>query len=131
MTQAKVIAVDLPGHGESSAPRAGYTATYFTDTVEGFLEASGSRGAALAGEPIGGAATLALATRHNPRVTRVVALNPNDCATGAVSGAARHSATCSSQRCCGRPPVQSSPAGIEMAVHPAPPDIAHLICEAP
>src|SRR6516225_5264433 len=61
-TQAEVLAVDLPGHGQSTAPRADYTAAYFTE----------------AGESIGGAIALALAARHNPRIARVVALNPYD-----------------------------------------------------
>jgi pimeloyl-ACP methyl ester carboxylesterase len=76
--QADVLAVDLPGHGQSSAPRADYTATYFTDAVEGFLDAAGIREAVLVGESIGGAIALALAARHNPRIARVVALNPYD-----------------------------------------------------
>ena len=37
-TRAEVIAVDLPGHGESAAPRADYTAGYFSDAVEALLE---------------------------------------------------------------------------------------------
>ena len=77
-TQAEVLAVDLPGHGQSTAPRAGYTAAYFTDAVEGFLDATDIRGAVLAGESIGGAIALALAARHNPRIAQVVALNPYD-----------------------------------------------------
>ena len=76
--QADVLAVDLPGHGQSSAPRADYTAAYFTDAVEAFLDAAGIRGAVVAGESIGGAIALALAARHNPRIARVVALNPYD-----------------------------------------------------
>jgi len=76
--QADVLAVDLPGHGQSGAPRADYTATYFTDAVEGLLDAAGIREAVVAGESIGGAIALALAARHNPRVARVVALNPYD-----------------------------------------------------
>src|SRR5215470_2352486 len=37
-TRVEVIAIDLPGHGESSAPAVDYTAGYFTDAVEGLLE---------------------------------------------------------------------------------------------
>src|SRR5215467_8516108 len=37
-TQVEVIAIDLPGHGESAAPPADYTAGYFTDAVEALLE---------------------------------------------------------------------------------------------
>ena len=74
----EVIALDLPGHGESGAPHADYTAAYFTDAVAGFLEATGVRGAVLVGESIGGAIALALAARHDPRVARVVSVNPYD-----------------------------------------------------
>ena len=74
----EVIALDLPGHGESGAPHADYTATYFTDAVAGFLEATGVRAAVLVGESIGGAIALALAARHTPDIARVVSLNPYD-----------------------------------------------------
>ena len=74
----EVIALDLPGHGESGAPHADYTATYFTDAAGGFLETTGVRGAVLVGESIGGAIALALAARHDPHVARVVSLNPYD-----------------------------------------------------
>ena len=74
----EVIALDLPGHGESGAPHADYTATYFTDAVAGFLEATGVRAAVLVGESIGGAIALALAARHTPGMARVVSLNPYD-----------------------------------------------------
>ena len=74
----EVIALDLPGHGESGAPHADYTAAYFTDAVAGFLEATGIRGAVVVGESIGGAIALALAARHDPRVARVVSVNPYD-----------------------------------------------------
>jgi pimeloyl-ACP methyl ester carboxylesterase len=78
LADADVLAVDLPGHGQSSAPRTDYTASYFTDAAEGLLDAAGVREAVVVGESIGGAIALALAARHNPRVARVVALNPYD-----------------------------------------------------
>jgi len=37
-TRIEVIAVDLPGHGHSSAPRVDYSAGYFSDTIEQLLE---------------------------------------------------------------------------------------------
>jgi len=73
-----VVAPDLPGHGESSAPRARYSATYFTDVTEQFLEAVDIRDAIIVGESIGGSIALCLAARGNLRVRRVVALNPYD-----------------------------------------------------
>ena len=48
-----VVVPDLPGHGQSFAPTVEYTAEYFTDTMEQFLEASGLEDVLLAGESIG------------------------------------------------------------------------------
>src|SRR2546421_2666018 len=77
-TLVEVIAVDLPGHGESSAPTVEYTADYFTAATEQFLEACELRDVTVVGESIGASIALALAARANPRVSRVVALNPYD-----------------------------------------------------
>jgi pimeloyl-ACP methyl ester carboxylesterase len=76
--QVEVIAIDLPGHGESSAPRVDYTADYFTHVVEALLEVCELRDALVVGESIGGSIALALAAKRNPRLARVVALNPYD-----------------------------------------------------
>lgn len=74
----EVFAVDLPGHGESAAPRAKYTAAYFTDAIEGFLEAADINDAIVAGDSIGASIGLLLAARGNPRVRSVVAANTYD-----------------------------------------------------
>jgi pimeloyl-ACP methyl ester carboxylesterase len=74
----ELIAIDLPGHGESSAPPVDYTADYFTDTVGAFLNLCNVQDAVLVGESIGASIALALAAHHNPRVARVVAINPYD-----------------------------------------------------
>jgi pimeloyl-ACP methyl ester carboxylesterase len=73
-----VVAVDLPGHGHSTAPLVDYSAAYFTDTTERFLDACGLKQVILVGESIGASIALGLAARQNPRVARVVALNPYD-----------------------------------------------------
>jgi pimeloyl-ACP methyl ester carboxylesterase len=77
-TRVEVVAIELPGHGESSAPRANYTADYFTDAVEHALEECDLRGAVVVGESIGASIGLALAARGTPRLARVIALNPYD-----------------------------------------------------
>ncbi len=77
-----VYALDLPGHGYSDIPDAKYDADFFVDSVEGFLEALDLRDVTLAGVSIGGAIPLIVAARNNPRVTRVVAINPYDYAEG-------------------------------------------------
>ena len=76
--ELEVIAIDLPGHGESTAPPADYTANYFTDAVEGFLERLELRDAVVVGESIGASIGLILAARGNPRIAHVVAVNPYD-----------------------------------------------------
>jgi pimeloyl-ACP methyl ester carboxylesterase len=69
---------DLPGHGRSSAAKVDYTAMYFADRIEELLDTWGVHDTVLVGESIGASIALELAARHNPRVSRVVALNPYD-----------------------------------------------------
>jgi pimeloyl-ACP methyl ester carboxylesterase len=77
-----VYALDSPGHGYSAIPSARYDAAFFASAVEGFLDALDLRAVTLAGVSIGGATALTLAGRRNPRVARVVAINPYDYARG-------------------------------------------------
>jgi pimeloyl-ACP methyl ester carboxylesterase len=77
-----VVAVDYPGHGYSDIPSAKYDATFFTDTVEGFLDVLGLENVTLAGVSIGASMALLIAARHNSRISRVVAMNPYDYAKG-------------------------------------------------
>jgi len=77
-----VYAVDYPGHGYSEIPPAKYDAAFFADTVEGFLDRLDLREVTLAGVSIGASISLILAARNNPRVARVVAINPYDYAKG-------------------------------------------------
>jgi pimeloyl-ACP methyl ester carboxylesterase len=77
-----VYAVDYPGHGYSDIPKVRYDASYFTAAVEGFLNRLDLRDVTLAGVSIGGSIVLIIAARHNPRVVRVIAINPYDYAKG-------------------------------------------------
>jgi pimeloyl-ACP methyl ester carboxylesterase len=77
-TRHEVIAVDLPGHGRSSAPQVDYSADYFSDTIETLLEQCELHDATLVGDSIGGTIALTLAARGNPRIQRVIAINPYD-----------------------------------------------------
>ncbi len=77
-----VYAFDYPGHGYSDIPDARYDAAFFTEAVEGFLDRLDLRDVTLAGVSIGGSLALILAARHNPRVARVIAINPYDYAKG-------------------------------------------------
>jgi pimeloyl-ACP methyl ester carboxylesterase len=74
----EIVALDLPGHGRSSAPRVEYTAAYFTDAVAEFLDALDLTRVLLFGESIGASIALALAARRNLRLACVVASNPYD-----------------------------------------------------
>ena len=75
---AELIAVDLPGHGHSSAPAVDYTASYFTNAVEALLDNLNVADAIVVGESIGASIGLGLAARHCSRVAGIVALNPYD-----------------------------------------------------
>jgi pimeloyl-ACP methyl ester carboxylesterase len=77
-----VYAVDYPGHGYSDIPPAKYDAEYFVEIIEGFLDASDLHDVTLAGVSIGASISLIIASRNNPRVSRVVAINPYDYAKG-------------------------------------------------
>src|SRR5947209_8459123 len=88
--ELEIVVPDLPGHGRSEAPAVAYTAAYFTDVMAGLLEACRLSNVLLVGESIGGSIALALAARRNPRVARVVAINPYDYGRG---GGIRRSST--------------------------------------
>ena len=74
--------MDYPGHGYSDIPEASYDASFFTKAVEGFLDKLDLRDVTLAGVSIGGSIALIIASRRNPRVARVIAINPYDYAKG-------------------------------------------------
>jgi pimeloyl-ACP methyl ester carboxylesterase len=74
----EVYALDYPGHGFSDIPKVEYTAEFFISSVAGFLDRVNIEHAVVVGESIGGTIALVLAARHNPRVERVLAVNPYD-----------------------------------------------------
>ena len=76
--QFTVYAVDYPGHGWSDIPKAEYAPEDFYQWTEKFLETVDIDDATVAGVSIGGTIALVLAARHNPRVSRVIAINPYD-----------------------------------------------------
>lgn len=74
-----VIAVDLPGHGESDRPRPdayGYDAPAMAATIKGLLDRLDVGVATLVGHSMGGAVTLATAARHPDRFARLVVVDP-------------------------------------------------------
>jgi pimeloyl-ACP methyl ester carboxylesterase len=80
--QFTVYALDYPGHGYSDIPKSRYDAAFFAEAVEGFLKRLDLRDVTLAGISIGGAIPLIIAARRNPRLVRVIAINPYDYAKG-------------------------------------------------
>jgi pimeloyl-ACP methyl ester carboxylesterase len=86
----ELISVDLPGHGDSTAPSVAYNAGYFTDSVEALLDNLDLHATTIVGESIGGSIALGLAARQCHRVVGVVAVNPYDYGTG---GGIRRSST--------------------------------------
>jgi pimeloyl-ACP methyl ester carboxylesterase len=77
-----VYALDYPGHGYSDIPRARYDADFFVCSVEGFLIAHDLEHVTLCGVSLGASIALIMAGRRNPRVARVIAINPYDYAKG-------------------------------------------------
>jgi pimeloyl-ACP methyl ester carboxylesterase len=77
-----VYALDFPGHGYSDIPQARYDAAFFTCAVESFLDSLDLRDVTLAGVSIGASIGLIIASRGNPRVLKVVAINAYDYAKG-------------------------------------------------
>jgi pimeloyl-ACP methyl ester carboxylesterase len=77
-----VYALDYPGHGFSDIPKTDYGPELFVKTVEGFLDKLDLKNTTLVGISIGGVIPLIVAANHNPRVARVIAINPYDYGQG-------------------------------------------------
>jgi pimeloyl-ACP methyl ester carboxylesterase len=73
-----IYAYDYPGHGWSDIPIADYAPENFYKWTAAFLDKLDIRQASLAGISIGGTIALVLAARQNPRITRLIAINPYD-----------------------------------------------------
>jgi pimeloyl-ACP methyl ester carboxylesterase len=77
-----VHALDYPGHGFSDIPNTSYRPELFVRTVEAFLDHADITEARLAGVSMGGAIPLVIAAKRNPRVKKVVSINPYDYGQG-------------------------------------------------
>jgi pimeloyl-ACP methyl ester carboxylesterase len=71
-----VIVPDLPGHGESTKPRAAYTPPYFAEVVRGLLDELGVDHTSVVGNSMGGRIALEVAADLPSRVDRLVLLDP-------------------------------------------------------
>jgi len=73
----RVLAIDLPGFGDSVKPvGAPYDPRFFATAVRGFLDACGIERAHLIGNSMGGRVALEVGFRHPERVERIVGLCP-------------------------------------------------------
>jgi pimeloyl-ACP methyl ester carboxylesterase len=73
-----VYAPDYPGHGYSDIVSGAYDADFFVKNVVGFLDALDLKDVTLSGVSIGASISLLVAARRNPRVTRIIPINPYD-----------------------------------------------------
>jgi pimeloyl-ACP methyl ester carboxylesterase len=73
-----VYAPDYPGHGYSDIVDGAYDADFFVKNVEGFLNALDLKEVTLSGVSIGATISMLIAARRNPRVTRIIPVNPYD-----------------------------------------------------
>ncbi|MGH2677004.1 MAG: alpha/beta fold hydrolase, partial [Actinomycetota bacterium] len=71
-----VIVPDLPGHGESTKPRADYTPSYFARVVQGLLDELAVDCAAVLGNSMGGRVALEVAADLPDRVASLILLDP-------------------------------------------------------
>jgi pimeloyl-ACP methyl ester carboxylesterase len=73
----RVIAIDLPGFGDSDKPLRGrYDAPWFADAVTGVLDALGLEQADLIGNSMGGRIAIEAGLRTPARVRKIVLLSP-------------------------------------------------------
>jgi pimeloyl-ACP methyl ester carboxylesterase len=72
----RVIAVDLRGHGRSSAPVAGYDPATYAADLAGLLGLLGRPSVVAVGHSMGGLVVSALAVEHPEMVSAVVAVDP-------------------------------------------------------
>ena len=73
----RVIAPDLPGFGASAAPAGPYNPAWFAAWVESFQGVTGSRGAVLVGNSLGGRVALECGLAHPRSVRALVLLTPS------------------------------------------------------
>jgi pimeloyl-ACP methyl ester carboxylesterase/putative sterol carrier protein len=73
----RVIAPDLPGFGNSGAPRASYSFPWFAAWVEEFQRAVGARHALLLGNSLGGRIALEAGLTHPRSVRGLLLLTPS------------------------------------------------------
>lgn len=71
----RVLALDLPGFGDSDKPADGYTFRFFRQAIAGFLDALGIERVGLALHDLGGPLGLSFAVHEKQRITALALLN--------------------------------------------------------
>jgi pimeloyl-ACP methyl ester carboxylesterase len=84
-----VYAYDYPGHGWSDIPEADYAPEDFYKWTAAFLDTLDIKQATVVGVSIGATIALVLAARGNPRIVKVIGVNPYD--YGPAAGGVRKS----------------------------------------
>ncbi len=72
----RVLALDLPGYGQSGRPDAPYTPPWYADVVAGFMDGVGVERAVVLGHSMGGQVAMTLALEHPERVSGLVLSAP-------------------------------------------------------
>jgi pimeloyl-ACP methyl ester carboxylesterase len=75
LTGARVLAIDLPGHGDSDDDTAARSVEQYADVAAGFIDALGVSPVIAVGHSLGGAVALALAARRPAAVRGLVLLS--------------------------------------------------------
>ena len=76
VTNHRVIAVDIRGHGRSSAPEGGYDPKQFAADLAALLEHVGAPPVVAIGHSLGGVIVSTLAVEHPERVEAIVSVDP-------------------------------------------------------
>jgi len=72
----RCIAIDLPGFGKSSIPKADYTPTYFAEIIYKFIKKKQIESVVLLGHSMGGQASIKLALDHPEVVEKLILIAP-------------------------------------------------------
>jgi pimeloyl-ACP methyl ester carboxylesterase len=72
----QVFALDLPGHGLSDRPDAGYELAWYTRLIASWIDASGLSSVDIVGHSLGGGIALMLLRVCRPRIRRLVLAAP-------------------------------------------------------
>lgn len=70
------IALDLPGYGKSSKPKANYTPSFFADVLHQFITALKLKNSILIGHSMGGQAGIKYATKYPESIDKLVLVAP-------------------------------------------------------